>query len=92
MRKVFDGRPKADALAMRCKRDGIDPASLVEVIIPQRGGQYFVRCFGLATMTTEFDGTARQVPAYSVYMTRRDGRVSDAWGHKFVAREVEVLP
>jgi hypothetical protein len=89
-RKIFDARPSAEAMAARCKRDRVDPASLVEVITPHGG--YFIRCFGLATTKTEIDHTGtHEVPAFYLYSARRDGRVSNGWNLKRSARDVEVV-
>lgn len=76
---IYDARPTVEAIAARCKRDGINPASLVEVVAPAR--HYAIRCFGLPTSVREFDGSEyKDVPAFVLYSVRRDGKVSNGWG------------
>lgn len=92
-RKIYDGRPNRDALLARCKRDGVDPHSLVELVVPVR--QYAVRLYGHPTTDLVYRHVSPtvvdliEVPAWFTYETRRDGRVSNAWGHK--TRDEDVI-
>lgn len=89
--KIYDSRPERNAMLARCKRDGIDPALLVEVVAPQR--HYGLRCYAYPTQTGEYlvrDGVLanRQVPAFILYSMRRDGRISNGWGLPHKASEM----
>lgn len=93
-RKVYDSRPEREALLARCQRDRVDPSTLVELVVPQR--HYALRVYGRPTTMPVYDwnpatGVVEQlnVPAWLTYSTRRDGRVSNNWGHP--VKDADVL-
>lgn len=78
---IYSSIPAPDLMAARCRRDKIDPSALIEVVAPQSCGRYAIRCLGLPTRKSVFDGTqTNTVPAFILYSLRRDGRVSNGWG------------
>lgn len=80
---IYDSRPTDEALRARCRRERIDPSTLVEVVAKR--GHYAIRCYGRPVTMTEWasvDGAVKQVevPGFILYSMRGDGRICNGWG------------
>lgn len=86
---LYDGRPAMEALLARCKRDKVDSRELRELIVESRsttGRAYALHAYGVPTVERKAvrleDGTLghKEVPAWIVYRTQRNGTISNGWG------------